>query len=345
MKILGIETSCDDTSMGIVENGELISMVRSTSEDFHKKYGGIVPEIAARKQLEVFNFILDDLIEKSNIKIVDIDGFSVTIGPGLVGSLLVGVEVARTLAYSLKKPLIGINHLEGHIYSIFFDHKIDFPFQTLIISGGHTILLIFEDHLKYKILGETVDDACGEIIDKIGRKLNFQYPAGKELDELALKGDPFYYKFSIPRFKERDKQYNFSFSGIKTEVLNIIKKGNFNLENLISSLFYTIYESLIKNIKKVYNNTGINKVSVVGGVSASKFLRNMFSKEKNFDFYFPSFDFSTDNGGMIALAGEEYLKRGFESNIFEIDAISSLEINKNPYILKKQGGDLWIKMS
>lgn len=338
MKILGIETSCDDTSMGIVENGKLISMVRSTSEDFHKKYGGIVPEIAARKQLEVFTYLLDDLIEKTNINLNDIDGFSVTIGPGLVGSLLVGVEVARTLSYSLKKPLIGVNHLEGHIYSIFFDHKIEFPFQTLIISGGHTILLIFEDHLKYKILGETVDDACGEIIDKIGRKLNFPYPAGRELDEIALKGDPFYYKFSTPRFKEKEKKYNFSFSGIKTEVLNIIKKGNFNLENLISSLFYTIFDSLFKNIKKVYDNTGIKKVSVVGGVSASKFLRNMFLKEKDFDFYFPSYEFSTDNGGMIAIVGEEYLKRGYESNIFEIDAVSSLELSNNPYILKKSGG-------
>lgn len=338
MKILGIETSCDDTSMGIVENGKLISMVRSTSEDFHKKYGGIVPEIAARKQLEVFTYLLDDLIEKTNINLNDIDGFSVTIGPGLVGSLLVGVEVARTLSYSLKKPLIGVNHLEGHIYSIFFDHKIEFPFQTLIISGGHTILLIFEDHLKYKILGETVDDACGEIIDKIGRKLNFPYPAGRELDEIALKGDPLYYKFSTPRFKEKEKKYNFSFSGIKTEVLNIIKKGNFNLENLISSLFYTIFDSLFKNIKKVYDNTGIKKVSVVGGVSASKFLRNMFLKEKDYDFYFPSYEFSTDNGGMIAIVGEEYLKRGYESNIFEIDAVSSLELNNNPYILKKSGG-------
>lgn len=338
MKILGIETSCDDTSMGIVENGKLISMVTSTSEDFHKKYGGIVPEIAARKQLEVFTYLIDDLFDKIGININDIDGFSVTIGPGLVGSLLVGVEVARTLSYSLKKPLIGINHLEGHIYSIFFDHKIEFPFQTLIISGGHTILLIFEDHLKYKILGETVDDACGEIIDKIGRKLNFPYPAGRELDEIALKGDPFYYKFSTPRFKEKEKQYNFSFSGIKTEVLNIIKKGNSDIENLISSLFYTIFESLFKNIKKVYDNTGIKKVSVVGGVSASKFLRNMFLKEKDFEFYFPSYEFSTDNGGMIAKVGEEYLKRGYESNIFEIDAVSSLELNKNPYILKKYGG-------
>jgi len=335
MKILGIETSCDDTSMGIVENGKCLSMTRATSEDFHKKYGGIVPEIAARKQLEVFPYVLDDLINKLNINLENLDGFSVTIGPGLVGSLLVGAEVARTLAYCLKKPLIGINHLEGHIYSIFFDNKIEFPFQTLIISGGHTILLIFEDHLKYKILGETVDDACGEIIDKIGRRLDFQYPAGEELDKLALKGDPLYYKFSTPRFKEKDKEYNFSFSGIKTEVLNIIKKGNFNLENLISSLFYAIYESLMNNIRKVYNSTGINKVSVVGGVSASKFLRKIFLEEKNFEFYFPSFNFSTDNGGMIALVGEEYLKRGYESNIFEIDAISSLEINKNPFIYKK----------
>jgi len=339
MKILGIETSCDDTSMGIVENGKCVSMVRTTSEEFHKKFGGIVPEIAARKQLEIFTFILEDLIDKLNINLKDLDGFSVTIGPGLVGSLLVGVEVARTLAYSLKKPLVGINHLEGHIYSIFFDNKINFPFQTLIISGGHTILIIFEDHLKYKILGETVDDACGEIIDKIGRKLGFQYPAGSELDKLAIKGDPSYYKFSTPRFKEKEKEYNFSFSGIKTEVLNIIKKGNFNLENLIASLFHSIYESLIKNIKKVYDKTGINKVSVVGGVSASKFLRKTFLNEKDFEFYFPSFEFSTDNGGMIALVGEEYFKRGYESNVFQIDAVSSLEINKNPFIYKKSGGD------
>ncbi len=335
MKVLGIETSCDDTSIGIVQDGKLVSMVRTTSEEFHKKFGGVVPEIAARKQLEVFTYAFEDLFEKVNFTIKEIDGFSVTVGPGLVGSLLVGVEVAKTLSYALKKPLIGVNHLEGHIYSIFFDNKINFPFQTLIISGGHTILLIFEDHLKYKILGETVDDACGEIIDKIGRKLNFPYPAGKELDSIALKGDPEYYRFSLPKFKEKKDFFNFSFSGIKTEALNIIKKGNFNLENLISSLFYAIYKSLIKNIKKVYLETGINKVSVVGGVSGSKFLRSLFNKEKDFEFYFPSPEFTTDNGGMIALVGEEYLKRGLRSNIFELDAISSLEINKNPFILKR----------
>lgn len=334
MKVLGIETSCDDTSIGIVQDGKLLSMIRSTSEEFHKKFGGVVPEVAARKQLEVFYYALEDLLEKLNFDLKDIDGISVTIGPGLVGSLLVGVEVARTLAYSLNKPLIGVNHLEGHIYSIFFNHKINFPIQTLIISGGHTILLIFEDHLKYKVLGETVDDACGEIIDKIGRKLNFSYPAGKELDELALKGDPLYYKFSLPKFKNKEMLFNFSFSGIKTEALNIIKKGNYKLENLVSSLFYAIFRSLMKNIRKAYEETGINKVSIVGGVSASIFLRNFFLKEKTFDFYFPSVEFSTDNGGMIALVGEEYLKRGYKSNIFDIDAISSLELNKNFFISK-----------
>ena len=331
MRVLGIETSCDDTSMAIVENGKLISMVRATSEDFHKKYGGIVPEIAARKQLEIFPYVIEDLERKSGISINSVDGISVTIGPGLVGSLLIGVEFAKTLSYSFSIPLIGVNHLEGHIYSIFFDHKLDFPFLSLIISGGHTILLIFENHLKYKFLGETVDDSAGEIIDKIGRKLGFDYPAGKALDELALKGDPKKYKFSIPKFKDKENRYSFSFSGLKTEILNLINKGNFNIEDLVSSMFYTIYESLMKKIELAYEEFNINRVSVVGGVSASKFLRKFFNLNKNFEFYFPSFEFSTDNGGMIALVGERYLLEGYFST-FDLDAIASLKLNNNPYL-------------
>jgi N6-L-threonylcarbamoyladenine synthase len=333
MRVLGVETSCDDTSMAIVENGKLISMVRATSEDFYKSYGGIVPEIAARKQLEIFPYVFEDLIKKSKISIDKIEGVSVTIGPGLVGSLLVGVEFAKTLSFALSVPIVGVNHLEGHIYSIFFDHEIEFPFQTLIISGGHTILLIFEDHLKYKVLGETVDDSAGEIIDKIGRRLGFDYPAGKQLDELAIKGDIERYKFSIPKFKDKEKRFSFSFSGLKTEVLNLINKGNFKVEDLVASLFYTIYESFMKKIKLVYEEFKINKVSVVGGVSASKFLRNHFSKNKDFEFYFPKFEFSTDNGGMIALVGERYLLEGYRSSL-NIDAIASLELNKNPYLKK-----------
>ncbi|MCX8094775.1 MAG: tRNA (adenosine(37)-N6)-threonylcarbamoyltransferase complex transferase subunit TsaD [Caldisericia bacterium] len=334
MKVLGVETSCDDTSMAIVSDGKLISMVRATSEDFHKSYGGVVPEIAARKQLEIFPFVLEDLEKKSGISLDKIDGVSVTIGPGLVGSLLVGVEFAKTISYSLSIPLIGVNHLEGHIYSIFFDHNLEFPFLSLIISGGHTILLIVEENLKYKLLGETVDDSAGEVIDKIGRRLGFDYPAGKMLDELALKGDPNRFKFSIPKFKDKKKRYSFSFSGLKTEVLNIINKGDYKVEDLVSSMFYSIYESLMRNIKLAYDEFRINKVSVVGGVSASKFLRKYFNLNSNFEFYFPSFEFSTDNGGMIALVGEKYFLEGYFSD-YNLDAIASLPINKNPYLKKK----------
>ncbi len=333
MRVLGIETSCDDTSMGIVENGKLISMVRATSEEFHKSYGGVVPEIAARKQLEIFPYVFENLINKSKISIDKIEGISVTIGPGLIGSLLVGVEFAKTLSFSLSIPIVGVNHLEGHIYSIFFDHNIEFPFQTLIISGGHTILLIFEDHLKYRVLGETVDDSAGEIIDKIGRKLGFDYPAGKKLDELALKGDFEKYKFSIPKFKDKEKRFSFSFSGLKTEVLNLINKKDYKVEDLVASLFYAIYESLIRKIKLAKEEFNINKVSVVGGVSASKFLRNQFSQNKDFVFYFPSFEFSTDNGGMIALVGERYLLEGYRSS-YNLDAVASLKLNENPYLKK-----------
>lgn len=334
MRVLGVETSCDDTSMAIVEDEKLVYMVRATSEEFHKAYGGVVPEIAARKQLEIFPFVLQELEKKSRISIKDIDGVSVTIGPGLVGSLLIGVEFAKTLSYSLSIPLIGVNHLEGHIYSIFFDQKIDFPFLSLIISGGHTILLIFENHLKYKLLGETQDDSAGEIIDKIGRKLGFDYPAGKTLDELALKGDPTKYKFSIPKFKDKEKRYSFSFSGLKTEVLNVINKNDFKVEDLISSMFYAIYESLMSKIKLAFEEFKINRVSVVGGVSASKFLRKFFSSNENFEFYFPSFEFSTDNGGMIALVGERYFLEGYFSD-YNLDAVASLNLNSNPFIKKK----------
>jgi len=331
MKVLGIETSCDDTSMGVVENGKLISMVRSSSEEFHIRYGGVVPEIAARKHLELFPFVLKEVLEKGKLKLRDIEGISVTFGPGLVGSLLVGIELAKSLSFLLKVPFIGVNHLEGHIYSIFFEHKIDFPFLTLLISGGHTEIIIVQDHLKYKIIGTTLDDACGEIIDKIGRKLGFPYPAGKELDKLALRGNPNKYNFTLPRFKDIKRKFSFSFSGMKTQALNIINSKNFVIEDLVSSLFGGISEVLLDRVRLVSKETGITNISVVGGVSASKFLRKRFEKEKGLNFYFPSPEFSTDNGGMIALVGEEYLKKGFFSP-FDLDAMSHLKLGENSYL-------------
>jgi len=331
MKVLGIETSCDDTSMGVVENGKLISMVRSSSEEFHIRYGGVVPEIAARKHLELFPFVLKEVLEKGKLKLRDIEGISVTFGPGLVGSLLVGIELAKSLSFLLKVPFIGVNHLEGHIYSIFFEHKIDFPFLTLLISGGHTEIIIVQDHLKYKIIGTTLDDACGEIIDKIGRKLGFSYPAGKELDKLALRGNPNKYNFTLPRFKDIKRKFSFSFSGMKTQALNIINSKNFVIEDLVSSLFRGISEELLDRVRLVSKETGITNISVVGGVSASKFLRERFKKERELNFYFPSPKFSTDNGAMIALVGEEYLKRGFYST-FDLDATSHLKLGESPYL-------------
>ena len=331
MRVLGIETSCDDTSMGVVENGKLISMVRTSSEEFHGRYGGVVPEIAARKHLELSPFVLKDVLRKGKLKLKDIEGISVTFGPGLVGSLLVGTELAKTLSFFLKIPFVGVNHLEGHIYSIFFEYKMDFPFLTLLISGGHTEIILVQGHLKYKIIGTTLDDACGEIIDKIGRKLGFPYPAGKELDKLALKGNPDRYNFTLPRFKNRKRRFSFSFSGMKTQALNIINSKNFVLEDLVSSLFKGISEELLDRIKLASKETGITNISVVGGVSASKFLRERFRREKELNFYFPSPELSTDNGGMIALVGEEYLKRGFYSS-FELDAVSHLKLGENLYL-------------
>lgn len=331
MKVLGIETSCDDTSMGVVENGKLISMVRTSSEEFYIRYGGVVPEIAARKHLELFPFVLREVLRKGKLKLKDIEGVSVTFGPGLVGSLLVGTELAKTISLFLKKPFVGVNHLEGHIYSIFFEYKIGFPFLTLLISGGHTEIIMVQDHLKYEIIGTTLDDACGEIIDKVGRRLGFSYPAGKELDKLALKGNPNRYNFTLPKFKDIKRKFSFSFSGMKTQALNIINSKNFVLEDLISSLFKGISEELLDRIRLVSKETGITNISVVGGVSASKFLRERFGQEKDLNFYFPSPEFSTDNGGMIALVGEEYLKRGFYST-FELDAISHLKLGENPYL-------------
>ena len=331
MKVLGIETSCDDTSMGVVENARLISMARTSSEEFHIRYGGVVPEIAARKHLELFPFVLKEVLEEGKLKLKDIEGISVTFGPGLVGSLLVGTELAKTISFFLEVPFIGVNHLEGHIYSIFFEYNIDFPFLTLLISGGHTEIIMVQDHLKYKIIGTTLDDACGEIIDKIGRKLGFSYPAGKELDKLALRGNPNKYNFTLPRLKDIKRKFSFSFSGMKTQALNIINSKDFVIEDLVSSLFRGISEELLDRVRLVSKETGITNISVVGGVSASKFLRERFKKERELNFYFPSPKFSTDNGAMIALVGEEYLKRGFYST-FDLDATSHLKLGENLYL-------------
>ncbi|MFH1826142.1 MAG: tRNA (adenosine(37)-N6)-threonylcarbamoyltransferase complex transferase subunit TsaD, partial [bacterium] len=222
MIILAIETSCDETSAAVIrDGGEILSNIISTQVEFHKKYGGIVPEIASRKHIEVINPIIQEALDKAKVTFKNIDAVAVTHGPGLVGSLLVGLCAAKAIAYSLNIPLIGVNHLEGHIYANFLFAQPKFPFMCLMVSGGHTMLVLVEGHSKYKVIGRTRDDAAGEAFDKVARFLKLGYPGGPIIDKLAKEGNPEAVKFTRPMLEDG---FDFSFSGIKTAVVNYVNQ-------------------------------------------------------------------------------------------------------------------------
>ncbi len=310
--ILGIETSCDETSVAVVKNGkEVLSNIISSQIDIHKLYGGVVPEIASRKHIEVIDKVFDEAILKANIKLKDVSAIAVTYGPGLVGALLVGINYAKGLSLGLDIPLIGINHIEGHIAANYISNKsLEPPFLTLIISGGHTNLVLVEDRTKFKIYGKTHDDACGETFDKVARVLGLSYPGGPKLEEKARKGT---YTYQFPRGNIKGEPYDFTFSGLKSSVINTInslKQKNMLDENEISNISFSFQKSVIDTLTEKSINLarelGINKFSICGGVSANKKIREEFIKvceKNNIEFYCPELILSTDNAGMIAQAG------------------------------------------
>ncbi len=313
MLILSIETSCDETSVAIVKDGRYILSNKILSQiDIHKEFGGVVPEVASRKHLEAINMVLNEALKEVNISLNEIDLISATYGPGLVGALLVGLQYAKGLSYALNKDFIGVNHIEGHISSVYLDHKdLEPPFISLVVSGGHTMILRVSDYGVYEKIGETRDDAIGEVFDKVARRLNLPYPGGPKIEELSKTGNPNKIKFPKSRFEE--ETLDFSYSGLKSSALNYINNNkDFNINDFCASFQKSAVSMLIENVEKAFLKYSLDKLTIVGGVSANSYLRETFlSYFKDKKVYYPSKVLSTDNGAMIASAAYySYLRHG-----------------------------------
>lgn len=308
MYILGIESSCDETSASIVLNGrEEIATVISSQIDIHKNYGGVVPEIASRQHVKNITIVLEECLEKANMTMKQIDAIAITYGPGLIGSLLIGLEAAKTLAFIYNKPLIPVHHIAGHIYANSLVKELTFPLLAVVVSGGHTELIEMPAHYKFNKLGGTLDDAIGECYDKVARVIGLEYPGGPKIDKLAKIGKETY-RLPIPL---QDDSYNFSFSGLKSAVINLVhneeQRGNeLRKEDLATSFQKVAVESITNKVKKAIVDKNIKTVIVAGGVAANQGLRDSMSKlssELNVELSIPPMKYCTDNATMIAAAG------------------------------------------
>ena len=324
---LGIESSCDETSVSVVKNGrEVLSNVINSQIQIHEKFGGVVPEIASRNHTEAISSVTKKALEEAGVTFDNIDGICVTQGPGLVGALLVGVAYAKALSYALDKPLVPVNHIEGHIAANYITYKdLKPPFLCLLISGGNTLLVRIKDFCCFEIIGKTRDDAIGEAYDKVARVIGLEYPGGPKIDTLAKEGEP-----SIELPKTHFENLDFSFSGIKTAVLNLNHKDpNINKADLCASFEKATTEVLIENTLKAVELTGLKKVVLAGGVSANSYIRKEFEnmgKENSLQVYFPELKLCTDNAAMIAAAGYYNFIEGKKAEL-DLNAIPNLKLN------------------
>ncbi len=331
--ILAIETSCDETSMAIIKNGcEVESFTVLTQMDTHAEYGGVVPEIASRMHTENITLVLEETLRKSSVKIEDIDAIAVTYAPGLLGSLLVGVEFAKTLSLVYKKPLIAVHHTIGHIYANKLDNTLDFPLLALVVSGGHTDLILMEEDYQFKILGSTLDDAIGECFDKVARVLDLKYPGGPNVEKLAEEGSPTY-KMPIP---VNDSSYNFSFSGLKSAVINLAhnekQRGNeIRKSDLACSFQTTAIDEVIRKVELALKNTKVKQLIIAGGVAASGYLREGIKKvadKYQVNVSIPDKKYCTDNAAMIGAAAYPlFLQKKFVDFTLNAKSVASLEEN------------------
>ncbi|MDD6404094.1 MAG: tRNA (adenosine(37)-N6)-threonylcarbamoyltransferase complex transferase subunit TsaD [Mollicutes bacterium] len=306
--ILGIESSCDETSASIVKNGtEEIATVISSQIDIHKNYGGVVPEIASRHHVKNITIVLEECLEKANMTIDDVDAIAITYGPGLIGSLLIGLEAAKTLSFIYNKPLIPVHHIAGHIYANSLVKELRFPLLAVVVSGGHTEIIEMKKHYSFEKLGGTLDDAIGECYDKVARVIGLEYPGGPKLDKLAKEGKDTY-KLPIPL---QDDSYNFSFSGLKSSVINLAhneeQRGEeLRKSDLAASFQKVAIESIVSKVKKAIEEKNIKNVIVAGGVAANNGLREKMqemTEELGVELSIPPMKYCTDNGTMIAAAG------------------------------------------
>jgi tRNA N6-adenosine threonylcarbamoyltransferase len=319
MNILAVESSCDETSVAIVKNGkEVLSHIVLSQIDIHKVFGGVVPEIASRNHVIHMTRVFDQAIKDSKLSISDIDLVAVTQGPGLIGSLLVGINAATAFAFANNKKIIGVNHLIGHIYAANIDHNIEFPAIALLVSGGHTELLYLKDHMDFKMLGTTLDDAVGEAYDKVARTLGLSYPGGPVIDKLSLLGNDTY---NLPRSYLEKDSLNFSFSGLKSAVINLVHNANqkneeIRVNDMCASFQASVLDVLVDKTKLACQKLDVKQVILAGGVAANKGLRKRIKEEiKDKEILIPDMKYCTDNAAMIgAAAYYQYQKQGAHPN-------------------------------
>lgn len=333
--ILAIESSCDETAAAVVKNGrDVLSNVINSQIDIHTEYGGVVPEIASRKHIENIDIVIEKALCDANLTLDDITAVAVTYGPGLVGALLVGVAEAKAIAWAKKKPLVGVHHIEGHISANYIEHKdLEPPFAALVVSGGHTHLVYVEDYGRYEIIGRTRDDAAGEAFDKVARAVGLGYPGGPKIDRLAKEGNP--HAIEFPRAKVDDAPYDFSFSGIKSAVLNYLnscemKNIEVNRADLVASFQNAVVEALVSRAVKLTMELKLKKLVMAGGVASNSALREAMSKvcdEQGIQLYYPSPGLCTDNAAMIGAAGYYDYINGVRHG-YDLNAVPNLKLGE-----------------
>lgn len=333
--ILGIESSCDETAAAVVVNGrDVRSNVISSQIALHTLYGGVVPEIASRKHIEKINQVITTALNEADVALQDVDAIGVTYGPGLVGALLVGVAEAKAISYAAGIPLIGVNHIEGHISANYIENKdLEPPFLCLVVSGGHTHLAKVNDYGSYEILGRTMDDAAGEAFDKVARAIGLGYPGGPKIEKVSHQGNPHAVEF--PRAHVSGDAYNFSFSGMKSAVLNYLngcKMKNIPIvqEDVAASFQQAVIDVLVGNVTQALEKTGIRKFAIAGGVASNATLREAMEKacrERNVEFYHPSPIFCTDNAAMIGAAAYYDYRAGIRSGL-DLNAVPNLKLGE-----------------
>lgn len=335
IKILGIESSCDETAAAVIINGRTVaSNVISSQIEIHKLYGGVVPEIASRKHIEKVNQVIEEALKEAETSLDEIDAIAVTYGPGLVGALLVGLSAAKAISFAKNIPLVGVHHIEGHISANYIEHPdLEPPFLCLVVSGGHTHLVAVKEYGEYEIIGRTRDDAAGEAFDKVARAIGLGYPGGPKIDKLSKEGDSSAIDF--PRAKVENAPYDFSFSGLKSAVLNYInscqmKGEEVNKANVAASFQKAVIDVLIEHTMNAAKNLGYKKVTIAGGVASNGNLKQALLKqcqEENIEFYSPSPIYCTDNAAMIAVAGYYEYQKGVRSGL-DLNAVPNLKIGQ-----------------
>lgn len=333
--ILGIETSCDETAASVVKNGRtILSNVISSQIDIHTLYGGVVPEIASRKHIERINYVIQEALDQAKVSLGEIDAIGVTYGPGLVGALLVGVAEAKSIAYAAKKPLVGVHHIEGHISANYIEHPdLKPPFLCLVISGGHTHLVIVKDYGNYEVIGRTRDDAVGEAFDKVARAIGLGYPGGPKVDKLAKEGREDAIDF--PRASVEGAPFDFSFSGLKSAVLNYLnmaqmKGEEVNKADIAASFQKCVVDSLVSRAMMACKEYHMDKFAIAGGVASNSAIRSAFEQEcskRKIQFYHPSPIFCTDNAAMIGVAAYYEFMAGTRHG-WDLNAIPNLKLGE-----------------